>query len=495
MRYDNPIILGDYSDPDVIRRGSNYYMVASSFNHTPGLPILKSKNLVDWKILYYAIDKLPFDRFNDVVHGAGVWAPSLRYNKGIYYLIVPFPDEGIYVYETDDIETGIWSEPWCLIDGPGIIDPCPIWIKDKCYLVVGFAKSRIGFNSCLGLYEVSNDLKRNISGKYTIIFDGHNTQPTIEGPKFYKRNDYIYIMAPAGSVKSGWQVCLRSKNIYGPYEEKIVMLQNDSKINGAHQGALVDLPNKKYAFIHFQDLNCYGRVVHLQPVEWINDWPICGKVNDELLGGTPVDNYEYLINKKSNYKIDYSDDFKGSKLSYLWQTPANKGFGWYEINDCLKLNCIYHNEKSLKALNLVPNLFLTKLCFKSFSVKSFCVLNLINDNDEVGFTYMGRDYQYICVRMINGVNHLQLRQGHFNQENDIVILDLIYNNSTIEFNLKYIEPNIYQLGFNGSYINKKFIATPGRWIGGKIGIYARGIKKGGSATFHYFKVRSNERER
>jgi len=489
MIYQNPIILSDYSDPDVIRRGDAYYMVASSFNHTPGVPVLKSKNLVDWKIINYVFEDIPFDRFKNVCHGDGAWAPAIRYHNKKYYVIIPFPDEGIYVSSCDDINKGNWSKPWCLIEGKGIIDPCPVWIKDKCYLAVGFAKSRIGFNSCLGVYEVSSDLKVNISGDYKIVFDGHNTQPTIEGPKFYLRNGYIYIMAPAGSVKAGWQVCLRAKDVFGPYEEKIVMLQNDSSINGPHQGALIDLPNNEYAFIHFQDLKCYGRVVHLQPVKWINDWPICGIIKDELLGGTPCDYHDFLINKKSNFKIPASDDFKADKLSFMWQTPANKKDGWYKLDNGLILNCYYHDKKAFNALNLTPNLFLTKLVYKSFTIKSFAEINLINDGDEVGLCYMGQMYNYICVKRINGVNYLALYQGAFNQENDVELFKIEYKNNYIEFMLKYTEPNKYVLGFNNTYFKEKYTAYPGRWIGGKVGIYAKGLGNGGNAKFHYFKVR------
>jgi beta-xylosidase len=275
-------------------------MIASSFNHTPGIPVLKSKNLVDWKLFDYVFDKIPFKRFENVNHGDGAWAPSLRYHKGIFYAVIPFPDEGIYVSSTNDIEKENWSEPWCLIEGKGIIDPCPIWYDDKCYLAVAFAKSRTGFNSVIGLYEVSCDLKVNISNDYKIIYDGHNDNPTIEGPKFYYRNNYFYLMCPAGSVKTGWQTCLRSKNIYGPYESKIVMCQNDSNINGPHQGALVPIDKTHDAFIHFQDMGVYGRVINLQPVTWCNDWPICGTVKDELLAGSPVSEEDYLIDLKSN---------------------------------------------------------------------------------------------------------------------------------------------------------------------------------------------------
>ncbi|MDE6013899.1 MAG: glycoside hydrolase 43 family protein, partial [Anaeroplasmataceae bacterium] len=487
-------IYSDYSDPDVIRRKDNYYMIASSFNHTPGIPILKSKNLVDWKLIGYIFEQLPFDKYKDVRHGEGAWAPSLRYHDNKYYACIPFPDDGIYVSSCTDIEKGDWTEPWCLIPLKGLEDPCPIWIGKKCYMVVGFAKSRIGFNSCLGLYEVTPDLKHQISETYTIIYDGHHMNPTIEGPKFNTRNGWIYIMAPAGSVKTGWQVCLRSKNIYGPYEAKIVLMQNDSPVNGPHQGALIDLKNDEWAFVHFQDMKCYGRICHLEPVKWVNDWPLCGMVRDELLAGSPVSSSEYLIPKKSNYKIQTSDMFTSDKLGLMWQTPANKQSHWYELNQGLVLNCYYHNEKSKKALHLMPNTFLTKLAFPSFKVTSLCQLKLVHDGDEVGLCYMGSSYTYICVVRQKGVNHLQVRRGAFNQDEDVVIFDSLYKNQEIEFLLKFVYPGKYQLGFNNMFFKENYLALPGRWIGGKIGIYARGISTGGFGRFKFFKVRKVKNE-
>ena len=483
MNYKNPIILSDYSDPDVIRYKDSFYLVASSFNHTPILPILKSKDLVNFKLLRYADDKLPFKRFEHVFHGEGVWAPSIRFHNGLFYIIVPYPDEGIWIYATDDIENGKF-ESWCLIEGKGIIDPCPIWVDDKCYLVCGFAKSRIGFNSMLGVYEVSPDLKRNISGEYKIVFDGHNMAPTIEGPKFYYRNEYFYILAPAGSVKTGWQVALRSKNIYGPYEYKIVMLQNDSKTNGPHQGARVDLEDGRDVFYHFQDLRNYGRIVHLQPVEWINDWPVMGNVKDPLLGGTPVDEHEYFLEPDFTNKLEYEDDFKNG-LSLIWQTPANKGEGWYEINDGLKLYAKLPDIKAQNKLDLLPNSFLTKLVFYSFEIKALAILELEEDGDT-GLCYMGSEYSFINVIKKNNKYYVRLMSGNFKDDGNNILLEEEYNQDKIEFMMKYTYPNKYKLGFNGKYFDYEFEGTPGRWIGGKYGIYCRGQK--GSALYKYFKV-------
>lgn len=481
MNYQNPIIKSDYSDPDVIRVNDSYYMIASSFNHTPCLPILKSENLVDWKIVNYIWDKLPFDTYDKVMHGCGVWAPSIREHNNKFYALVPFPDEGIFVTETDDIENGKWSEPRLLIKGPGIEDPCPIWVDDKCYLVVGFVKSRIGFNSMLAVYEVSSDLTKQLSD-YKIVFDGHNIAPTVEGPKFHFRNGFFYILAPCGSVKTGWQIALRSKNIYGPYEMKIILMQNDSKINGPHQGALIDMPNDEWAFIHFTDQGPYGRVICLEPARWIDDWPVCGLVKDELLAGTAVENHPYLIDKKSNYKIQSSDDFKDNKLSLMWQCPANIKSNFFKFDNGLILNAI---NGDIKPLNLLPNSLLTKILYPSFEVETKAILNL-EENDEAGLCYMGQSYSYITIKRINNKNHLLIKKGNFNDLDDEIIYDEIYDNNEIIFNLKYIEPNKYSLGFNNKYLPFSFIATPGRWIGGKYGIYAKGLNNG-YAKFDYFK--------
>ncbi len=488
MFYNNPIINSDYSDPDVIRHKGTYYLISSSFSDTPGIPILKSKNLVNWKILRYVYKELPFSEFDNVRHGEGAFAPSIRYHDGIFYIIVPIYGKGIYIYRTNDIEKGEF-ELNKLIDDTGVIDPCPIWTKDnKCYLVVGFAKSKCGFNSVLGLYEVSPDLRNNISGNYKIIFDGHNTQPTIEGPKFYYKNKYYYILAPAGSVKSGWQVCLRSKNIYGPYEEKIVMLTNDVlSINGPHQGGMVEVGRNKFAFIHFQDKGPQGRVCHLEPIKWVNDWPLIGDVKDDLLGGSPVLSHEYLINKKSNYKIQVSDNFKGNSLSLMWQTPANIKDEWFSFDNGLILNPVY-NELGSVSLNMQPNLLLTKLYYDEFTIKCKIEFDMIDNKSDIGFCYMGMEYYYLRIIKLDDGNHIELMKGKFN-EKDVVLEDHKYGKNDIIFMMKYSNRS-YKLGYNNFYFDTIFEAKPGRWIGGKYGIYERGLDLGSKnkAKVKYFKV-------
>ncbi len=488
MQYTNPIILADYSDPDVIRVGGDFFMVSSSFNYVPGVPILHSKNLVEWEIINYVMPKIPFSRFDNVIHGAGAWAPSIRYNNGKYYCLIPFPDEGIFVSETSD-PWGEWSSLRPLLLGSGYEDPCPIWLDGKCYVVFGFVRSRIGFNSKLAIFE-TDELLQSKANEYKIIYDKPNISPLIEGPKFNKHGEYIYILAPAGGVASGWQVALRSKEIYGDYETKIIMVQGGTDINGPHQGALVDLDDSgnSWAFVHFQQKGVFGRVVHLQPAKWCDDWVICGKETYDNLAGNPVYGGEYPVNIKTDAIIDPSDDFL-DKLSLVWQTPANRKDDFFEVKNGLKLNCIYSDTHSFAE---IPQLLTQKIQYYNFTVTAKCKLNLIEDGDEVGFVCFGKEYAYICVTKRKGKNYLEYRLGKIG-ENDKTVESIEFEKDEITFKMmaKYQYGDNLSIKFDGFKHN--FNATPGVWVGTRIGVYAKGDKDSkGFATLAYFKVKNND---
>lgn len=272
--YKNPVLYADYSDPDVIRTGDDFYMTASSFNCVPGLPVLHSKDLVNWKIINYALSDLymegvePAGFFDKVQHGKGVWAPCIRYHKGEYMVYWGDPDFGIYVVKTKDI-LGRWDKPVLVLPGKGRIDPSPLFDDDgKVYLTHAWAGSRAGFNSVMTVCEMNEDGTKVI-GEESLIFDGNDgVNHTVEGGKFYKKDGYYYLLAPTGGVAMGWQIALRSKNIYGPYEVKRVLDRGNTSINGPHQGGLVETQTGESWFIHFQDKGPYGRIIHLQPVTW-----------------------------------------------------------------------------------------------------------------------------------------------------------------------------------------------------------------------------------
>lgn len=402
--YTNPILYADYSDPDAIRVGEDYYMISSSFCNAPGLPLLHSKDLVNWEVINYIVADVPTDRYNEPIHGCGVWAPSIRYHEGTFFVCFPMPDEGIYMATATD-PYGEWSKPVNIRPGAGWIDPCPFWDEDgKAYLVAGVAKSRIGYKSVLHVVEMQPD-GMGLIGEEVKIFDGNeNDQETIEGPKMYKRNGWYYIFAPAGGVKIGWQTVLRSKNPFGPYEYKVVMRQGDSPVNGPHQGAWVDTVTGEDWFLHFQDVYCAGRIVHLQPMHWENDWPIIGVSKDGNDYGEPVITYKKPNVGDVTWKVCEpvtSDDFSDGKLNLAWQWNANPKDGWYKVEDGrLFLNAVFsvNSEDTSLALGDVPNLLLQKWPAPEFSCVTKLDLSKLTACDEAGVISLGKNYGAVTFK-------------------------------------------------------------------------------------------------
>ena len=156
--YQNPVLYADYSDPDVCAAGDDFYMTASSFNCIPGLPILHSRDLVNWSLVNYALPvQEPKEFFNKAQHGKGVWAPAIRFHKGEFYIYWGDPDYGIYMIKTRDPK-GSWSKPVLVKAGKGMIDPTPLWDEDgKVYLIHAYAGSRSGVNSILVICELNAD--------------------------------------------------------------------------------------------------------------------------------------------------------------------------------------------------------------------------------------------------------------------------------------------------------------------------------------------------
>ena len=416
--FQNPILYADYSDPDVCRVGDTFYMTASSFNYIPGLPILVSKDLVNWELKNYAIkERIPYDMFDSPAHAKGIWAPSIRYHNGEFFIFVGMPDQGIFMLKTKD-PLGDWSEPVLVLPGKGYIDPCPVWNEDgTAYVVHGYAKSRIGFKSILGVFQITPDGERAISDD-TFLYDGTKTNPTIEGPKVYKRNGYFYIFAPAGGVKTGWQTVLRSKNLYGPYEEKIVMHQGSSDINGPHQGGLVDTPSGEEWFIHFQDAGVYGRITHMQPVVWKNDWPVIGIDVEGIDCGEPQHVYpkptigcdnssDYISCDNAEttsvelFFLKASDDFSSPELGLQWQWLANSKKEFYSLTErpgALRLYSINPTQESSPVLWNCANVLTQKLVCPAFTADFDIDISGLQEGAQAGILMIGGEYAALAFR-------------------------------------------------------------------------------------------------
>ena len=422
-KYRNPIIDADYSDPDVCRVGNDYYMTSSSFANFPGLQILHSTDLVNWELIGSAFkDGYPvlpeyqgtdLDWHKKIQHGNYVWAPSIRYHDGWFYIYCGDPDQGLFMTKTrNPRET--WSEPVWVMKGKGLIDCCPLWDEDgKAYLSHGCAGSRAGVKSVLFVAPMSPDGTKVI-GPSQIVYDGHEDQPTIEGTKFYKRNGYYYIFSPAGGVKYGWQVELRSKNPYGPYEEYVGLAQGRSKINGPHQGAWVDTQNGEDWFLHFQDKHAYGRVVHLQPARWKNDWLVIGEDKDGDGCGDPVLTWKKPnLPSSGNFQPAEDDDFNSTTLGLQWQFEGPYSQYWYFCDAAKSKLRLYGVQApdNYKNLSDLQNALMQKLPTENFTatakLKFIPNPSYKQKGEEAGFMIKGLDYA--ALKFVSTENGCVLR--------------------------------------------------------------------------------------
>ena len=400
--YTNPVINADYSDPDVCvgASGEDYYMTASSFQCVPGLPVLHSKDLVNWEIINYALPSLYEGdaelqkHFSTPQHGKGVWAPSIRYHNGWFYIYWGDPDFGVYMVKTQD-PAGQWEKPVCVIRGEGYIDTTPLWDEDgRCYMVNGWANSRAKFASVLTVREMSADGTRPI-GQPVIVFDGNGTENrTCEGPKFYKRDGYYWILCPAGGVPSGFQLAMRSKSPYGPYEHKVVLEQGKTNINGPHQGGWIHTKYGEDWFLHFQDKEAYGRVVHLNPVDWTSGWPIMGKKGVAVAKHKkPKTSSTTIVNPVE------SDEFNDMTIGKQWEWQANYDEK-YGVPTAFGTFRLYTHKLPQDWKNLweVPNMLLQKTPADEFTVTTKIRMTSKADGQMGGLIMMGMDYSALVVR-------------------------------------------------------------------------------------------------
>lgn len=409
--YRNPVLMGDYSDPDVVRVGDDYYLVASSFTNVPGLPVLHSRDLVNWQIIGHALDAVPpYDHFRTPRRGGGVWAPAIRYHAGLFMIYYPDPDFGIFVVTAKD-PAGPWSAPVLVDDTVGAIDPCPFWDEDgKAYLVHAFAASRAHKNNLIVLKGLTPDGLKTM-GEGQVIIDGNALGPvatslgparwfTIEGPKLYRRNGYYYVFAPAGGVKNGWQGIFRSRTITGPYEARNVLDQGKGPANGPHQGAWVDTPFGENWFLHFEDTDSYGRRVWLEPMTWpssgaLKDWPMIGEPQKGLPMGQPVAGYaKPRTSGPVAVSVPVADDSFDGQLNAAWQWNANPGTDWADLTarpGYLRLKSVSSPDNLWEAGNELTQ----KLPNLSFSVVTKVNFSPKWEGERTGLVFFGANYGFI----------------------------------------------------------------------------------------------------
>ena len=507
--YKNPVIYADYSDPDVIRVNDDYYMTSSSFGHFPGLPILHSKDLVNWRIIGHAALLYPYEEFNEPQHGMAIWAPSIRYHHGEFFIYFGDPDRGVFVTKVKN-PAGPWEPLRLIRKAIGWIDPCPLWDDDgNAYLIHAWANSRAGIKSILSVNRMNSD-GTQILDEGIVVFDGHTSQPTIEGPKLYKRNGFYYVFAPAGGVKTGWQTILRSKKVFGPYEDKKVLEQGRTNVNGPHQGAWVNTKAGENWFIHFQDRYAYGRIIHLQPMRWENDWPVMGNDNDKNGIGEPVASFKKPdVGKTYAREVPQTtDEFNSPNLGLQWQWEGNGHNDWLSLEARQGWLRLFPQGPSPKYKNLwnVPSLMLQKFPAPAFSATEKLDCTLLAPTEKTGLLVFGLDYSYIGVRrtatgyVVEQAICAKADKG--TQEEIISSADIVTPEIYLRVEVKpenetEIIPKVlcsftYSVdGKSFHSLGKAFKAREGLWVGAKLGVFAMttgGATQSGFADIDWFRI-------
>jgi len=509
--YINPVLNADYSDPDVVRVSEDYYLVCSEF-HFMGMPVLHSKDLVNWTIIGRVYDEMKFAPEYDTNdrYAGGSWAPSIRYHDNKFWVYFCTPDEGLFMSTAEKPE-GPWEPLHQVVKIPKWEDPCPIWDDNgQAYL----ARSQHGAGPII-IHRMSADGKELLDDGYTVY-----TGPVAEGPKFYKKNGYYYISIPEGGVASGWQTILRSKNIYGPYEKKVVLEQGSTLINGPHQGAWIDLPDGEWWFMHFQNVFSLGRVCHLQPMRWIDDWPVMG-VDIDMNGiGEPV-----YVWKKPDVGKEYpitapqtSDEFNADQLDFQWawnHNPVNDAWSLSKKPGYLSLSSLQGSS-----LEKAKNTLTQKVMGYQGEAVTLLVPTEMENGQKAGLCLFGRQYNSIGIAKDNGELSIftdingQITKESIKGKKIYLRVDIVSENPNMfrpprERNQPRSEgeqepPQERRRfrfpGMAGSHqfyystdnkeffpLGEKFAATFGNWKGPKVGLFSyHEYGKGGTALFDWF---------
>lgn len=501
----NPILHADYSDPDVVRVGDDYWLTASSFSHVPGLPILRSRDLVNWTLVGHALPRLvPGDVFATPQHGNGVWAPAIRHHDGRFWIYYPDPDFGIYLTTAVD-PTGEWQPPVLVLPGKGLIDPCPLFDDDgSVWLVHAWARSRAGFANVITLRRLTADgLAAADDGGITIIDGGQLPgYHTLEGPKIYRRHGEYLVFAPAGGVTTGWQSVFRATDIRGPYQARIVLDQGRTAVNGPHQGAWVDTLSGEDWFVHFQDAGTAGRIVHLEPMAWSEDgWPVIGWDPDGNRRGEPVTRWRKPDLPSQPMAVPpSSDEFDSPRIGLQWQWQANPDPAWWSLTEAPGALRLLTWPSPAGAANLWPvaSLLLQKAPAEAFQVTTEMSFAPQRPGERAGLLIFGTDYAWVGVERTPVGRAVVLRTclGARDGGGERVVATLPAPDGPVQLRVEWRPGGRCRFGvsFDGSdftMFEPTFDARPGRWVGAKVGVFAAagpGQPAGTPADFAWFRV-------
>jgi len=437
--YTNPVINADFPDPDVTLVGDTYYMVTTTMFVFPGVTVLKSHDLVNWEYCSNAVPRFDFHRNYSLEGGHryshGQWATSIKYHNGRFYLLFITLDEGGFLCTAEKAEG-----PWEIRKLPkGFYDPGLFFDDDgKIYVTHGYSK--------ISITEVDNNLAP--LGKDSLVFTG-DIRKGLEGMHVYKISGFYYLYGTYGGL-DGIQVALRSKNIYGPYEQKVVISDSSKNINfGVHQGALLKTQAGEWWTILFSDRGPFGRFPSLQPVTWVDGWPMVG-----------VEGKGVITFKKPNVGKTYpattlptSDEFSNTNLGMQWgwnHNPDTTKWSLTKKPGYLRLQTGKPVSHFREARNTLTQRIFTYYAdaIPTVGVTQIEVGNM-QDGDIAGLALFQDPYAYIGIKQIQGARYIVM----VNNGMEIASAPLRSNTVYLQASARY---DTGKATFSYSTDNKKF---------------------------------------
>ena len=401
MRINNPLFHADMPDPDVIRVGEDFYMVSTTMFYMPAAPVLKSKDLLHWEIVSYICTEIAGNDIYQLkngrhAYGKGQWATSLMYREGRFYACFVCHDmKKTYLFSTDDIEKSDWDRTE--LDGVYHDMSFLCW-EERVYLVYG--------NGEIRLVELKKDFTGIVEQSDRLLFQtpSEGMRLRCEGCRAYVKDGWIYLLFiewPTDTEEETGirrEVCYRSRNLFGPYERRIV-LQDNLWLpgSGIAQGALFDDMYGNWYAMMFQDSRAVGRVPFLMPVSWVEAWPVIGT------DGKVPESIEVPFREAATEEIIQSDSFSHTEnmLKKEWQwnhAPDNIAWSYTERPGYLRLKNRSRAKDLFHARNTLTQRTSAPYC--KFTVNLDC--NGMEDGDYAGLCVMQEKCGQIGVRQRNG---------------------------------------------------------------------------------------------
>lgn len=483
-KYKNPLIAADFPDPDVIRVDDTYYMVSTTMHHFPGATILKSKDLVNWEYCAQPLIQLSTSDRYQLLNGqnayaAGMWACSMAYHEGTFYILINGNDAGGWLLTTTDPE-GKWQMKQL---SRSYYDPGMLFDNGKVYVACG--------NTEIKVCELDEDF--NFIQEKTVF----KATEMLEGCHFYKKNGYYYIYATYGGWPSG-QTVLRSKEVFGSYEEKMLIEKYiGGKPNTVHQGALFNTPEGKWWTIMQEDLGALGRMPNLQPVKWVNDWPVVGNK------GIPYVSYTKPVTGISSPRIAMptNDNFRSYPLGMQWQWnhhPDNGAWSLFERPGWMRLHTSGITERLTQARNMLTQRIFAFSDRPSNGTIRMDVRNL-HEGDVAGICIFQDPYAMLSVQVKDGKKQIVWKQDTLHtvsnfssseqcldvQIDSVVYLRASVNYSSSKTQFYYSLDNVTYQPIGGETTLSFNLSV---FVGARFGLYCYATKEGstGYADFDWF---------